>query len=122
MILIRALFDAKPLFRPFRLNSLFSCSKYVFCRKGYFKPAQEVVLQRKGRTMIWIYNHHFSCKNLLYFLTSQWDAEFYLRKAKNDGNERPSIIQMLKVHRTSQNRMNVSATHRKYPIWRNTRH
>ena len=83
-MLVRARFDAEPISRPLRLNGLFPCGNCVFCRKGYIQPTQEVVLRRKGKTMVWKYNRHFSCdsKNILYFLTNKWDDEFYLGKAK----------------------------------------
>ena len=84
-LLVRAKFDVERPIRSLKQNGLFPCGKCIFCRKGYIKHAEEIVLKRNGKVMRWKYNKHFSCnsENILYFLLNQWDDEFYLGKAQN---------------------------------------
>ena len=84
-MLVQARFDTELPPRPLKMNGLYPCGQCVFCRKGYIQYAEEVVLKRQGKIIRWKYNRQFSCssENILYFVTNQWDDEFYLGKAKN---------------------------------------
>ena len=68
-----------------RQVGLIPCGNCKYCRLGYIKPTNRIVLsQRNGKRIVWEYKRLFTCnsENILYVLQCRKCIDFYLGKAK----------------------------------------